>query len=296
MGFIDGTIPYPTTTDSSLAAPSSSTPILTPIQWTQQDQTIMSMLISSLTEDVLPLIVGTTTSREVWNVLEQALVSPSNTRILNLHFRLQNLFQNEKSISQYLHEAKTLSNELATAGRPLPLADLNIYVFKGLRSDFKNLVTTLSARSEPVSFSELHALLLSHEFIHGDPLSHVHVTNTPPEVNPSANLTYHTEQYNSCSSNHPQRSRGRAHNSSSFTRHPCSKCQICRSTSRSAAYCHQRYAAPNYNAPPTSSYHTVNIAYYPSLPTPTNPHILPHSSTPSVASHHWYPDPVRLTM
>lgn len=47
---------------------------------------------------------------------------------------------------------------LAAAERPLNIVDFNIYVFKGLRSDFKDLVTTLTARADTVSYSELHSL------------------------------------------------------------------------------------------------------------------------------------------
>ncbi|KAH0784936.1 hypothetical protein KY290_004534 [Solanum tuberosum] len=43
-------------------------------------------------------------------------------------------------------------------------------MFKGLRCELKDIITTLSARQEPVTFGELHRLLLSHEFIHANGL------------------------------------------------------------------------------------------------------------------------------
>lgn len=96
--------------------------------------------------------------------LEAALSSPSNTRILSLHMRLQNLKQDDLTVTQCLHKAKRISDELTAAGRPLCLADQNIYVFKGLRSEFKDIVTTLSARPQKLTFVELHSLFLNHEF------------------------------------------------------------------------------------------------------------------------------------
>ena len=56
-----------------------------------QDQTLLSMLVSSLSEEVLPIIVGLDTSREVWYALESTLASPSTTRKLNLPLQLQSL-------------------------------------------------------------------------------------------------------------------------------------------------------------------------------------------------------------
>ena len=53
--------------------------------WIDQDQTLMSLLIASLSEEVLPLVVGLTRSNEIWQSLEAALASPSHTHILQLH-------------------------------------------------------------------------------------------------------------------------------------------------------------------------------------------------------------------
>jgi len=59
-----------------------------------------------------------------------------------------------------------LFDELAAAGRPLSMEDFNLYVFCGLRGEFRDQVTTLSTRAEPVSYTDLHSLLLTHEFLH----------------------------------------------------------------------------------------------------------------------------------
>ena len=151
----------------------------------------MSMLISSLTKEVIPIIVSAQTSREVWTVLESTLASPLNTQILNLQYQLQSLEQNEKTVSQYLAHAKTLADYLAAASRPLPLVDFNVYVFKGLRPEFKDIVTTLSSRPEPVTYFEFHASLLTHEFIHGDSISNLQVSaSSTDQPTPIANVTY----------------------------------------------------------------------------------------------------------
>jgi len=73
---------------------------------------------------------------------------------------------NDSTVSAYLQHAKMLFDELAAAGRPLSMEDFNLYVFCGLRGEFRYLVTTLSTRAEPVSYTDLHSLLLTHEFLH----------------------------------------------------------------------------------------------------------------------------------
>lgn len=143
-------------------------PLVQIIAWTQQYQLLMSLLISSLSEEVLPIIVGSTTSHEIWDTLEKSLASASQTRVLHLTCCLQSIRQRDRSVTAFLHEAKTLADELNAAGKPLSRAEFNLYIFKELHSNFKDLVTTLASRPDHVSFSELHSLLLSHEFLHND--------------------------------------------------------------------------------------------------------------------------------
>jgi len=39
-------------------------------------------------------------------------------------------------------------------------------VFRGLRNDFKDLVTSLFTKADPSSYTDLHSSLLTHEFLH----------------------------------------------------------------------------------------------------------------------------------
>jgi hypothetical protein len=65
-----------------------------------------------------------------------------------------------------MQNAKDLFDELAAAGRPISLEDFNLYVFRGLRGEFKDLVTSLITKVEPLSYADLHSHLLTHEFLH----------------------------------------------------------------------------------------------------------------------------------
>ena len=126
----------------------------------------MSALLSYLSVDVLHLVVDCSTSHCVWRTLEKALASPSNSRIMQLHGSFQDLRQGDASVSMYMQQAKSLFDELAAAGRPMSLEDFNLYVFHGLRGEFKDLVTSLITKAEPLSYADLHSHLLTHEFLH----------------------------------------------------------------------------------------------------------------------------------
>lgn len=52
--------------------------------WVQQDQAILSMIISSLSKKVMHLAVGRSMSKQVWNSIEKGLPSSSQARALRL--------------------------------------------------------------------------------------------------------------------------------------------------------------------------------------------------------------------
>jgi hypothetical protein len=166
------------------------------LRWKQQDRLILSALLSSLSMEVLHLVVDCPTSRSVWHTLEQALASTSNSRIMQLHGSLQDLRQGDDLVTQFLQKAKALFDELAAADRPISLADFKLYVFRGLRGEFKDLVTSLVTSADPLPYADLLSHLLTHEFIHKS--SHlsmgsaaIHAPLLPiPNIPPSALLSH----------------------------------------------------------------------------------------------------------
>jgi hypothetical protein len=115
---------------------------------------------------VLHLVVDCQTSSSVWRTLKQALAFTFNSRIIQLHGSLQDLQQGDESVTQFMQKAKALFDELAAADRPFSLKDFNLYVFRGLRGVFKDLVTSLVTKAKPLSYTNLHSHLLMHEFLH----------------------------------------------------------------------------------------------------------------------------------
>lgn len=180
--FVDGTSTcLPFHLESAAVSSSSFNPAY--LTWKQQDHLIMSALLSSLLVEVLYLVVDCNTSHNIWRTLETALASPSNSRIMQLHSSFQELRQHDDSASTYLQKAKALFDELVAAGRPISLAEFNLYVFRGLRSEFKDLVTSLSTKADPISYTDLHSSLLTHEFLHKAALQPA--VTTPLLPNPS---------------------------------------------------------------------------------------------------------------
>jgi hypothetical protein len=60
-----------------------------------------------------------------------------------------------------MQHAKSLFDELTTAGRPFSLKDFTLYIFHGLHGEFKDLVTSLVTKAKLLSYADLHNHLWS---------------------------------------------------------------------------------------------------------------------------------------
>jgi hypothetical protein len=65
-----------------------------------------------------------------------------------------------------MQKPKALFDELVAVGWFVSLEDFNLYVFRGLQGEFKDLVISLVTNVEPLSYVDLHSHLLTHEFFH----------------------------------------------------------------------------------------------------------------------------------
>jgi hypothetical protein len=65
-----------------------------------------------------------------------------------------------------------LADDMASSGKPLDDEDIVSYILAGLDEEYNSVVTTLVARSDPVSVAEAYAQLLHYEqrqsLLHGD--------------------------------------------------------------------------------------------------------------------------------
>ncbi|XP_042490069.1 uncharacterized protein LOC122070037 [Macadamia integrifolia] len=180
----------------------------------EKDASIMSLLTISLSDDGLFLALGCTTNKEIWDAIHVVYSSTSTTCILSLHVALQNLIDKpDKTITQFLHHAKALSDELATIGKPLPLEDFNIHIFRSLRNEYQSLVLTMMAQSDLIRYTELHGLLMSHEFF---------LHSFRAIMDPLADASVHLSQQGRGNSSPWGHSRGRGFGrSNTFAHNPC---------------------------------------------------------------------------
>lgn len=151
LDFLEGSNPVPAVSSSAYRL------------WFRQDNLIRNALIASADPTIAPTIASSKTSKQAWDYLHTTYANKSQTRIYTLRDILAKLSKDEKSVTDYLREIRTVSDELATAGAPVDTAELVVKILSGLGSDYKEISAAIRARDNPISFEELQDKLVDHE-------------------------------------------------------------------------------------------------------------------------------------
>jgi hypothetical protein len=237
-------------------------------KWFQRDQLLLGWIVSSLSEEVIPYVVGLDNSYDVWQALLHAFGSGSSARQVQIHLALQELTFADKIMAQFLKEAKLISNELAAAGTPLGKAEFNANIFRLLPTEYHPIIADVSARNDRLSFHELLGKLIAHEILLQS--SRRLITAT---VNMTSHSTFHyinngNNKRNNNSSNQQQGQRGNRR----FFKTPCQKCGL---RNDSAKWCRNLYEK-NTGTPTTNM--IVKQSSKPFRLVPRHCYISPHGS------------------
>ncbi|XP_010273170.1 PREDICTED: uncharacterized protein LOC104608783 [Nelumbo nucifera] len=160
MGYIDGSIRPPS---KYIGEGINST--LNPefALWEQQDQLLLSWILSPLTEGILAQVVGHNTSKAVWDALSRLFASKSRARTVQLHFELMHLKKGNLTMADYLQKAMLIVDSLASIGEILSDAEIIQYILAGVGPDYEAFVTILLLRHDDYSLEEIQAFLINHE-------------------------------------------------------------------------------------------------------------------------------------
>ncbi|KAL9251846.1 Retrovirus-related Pol polyprotein from transposon RE1-like protein [Drosera capensis] len=164
LGIVDGTIGAPetmltvTTTDGATQVPNPAYQ-----NWLQQDQSVLSILLSSLSHDVLGRVLTLSTSYDVWVALERMFASQSRARIMHIRRQLAMIQKKNLSMTTYFNKVKSLADALGSCGKVLPEEDIVTYILTGLDTTYDPIVISLTTREDPVSLNDAYAHLLAFE-------------------------------------------------------------------------------------------------------------------------------------
>ncbi|KAF5180470.1 Copia-like polyprotein/retrotransposon, partial [Thalictrum thalictroides] len=125
-------------------------------KWITTDQLLLSWLNATLIEEVLAEVVGLSTSKDVWEKLENTFSQRSKAREYQLKQELQNCRQQQgESVHDFLRRFKRISDSLAAIGQPISDEDKVVCVLNGLLPAYDAFVTSVFARPPVPPYDEL---------------------------------------------------------------------------------------------------------------------------------------------
>ncbi|RVW50500.1 Retrovirus-related Pol polyprotein from transposon TNT 1-94 [Vitis vinifera] len=151
------------------------------LEWEQQDQLLLSWLLSSVSESILPRLVGCDTSSLLWGRLEQYFASQTRAKAKQFKTQLQHTKKRGSTIDEYLAKIKVCVDSLASVGVSLSTKDHVESILDGLPNDYESFVTSVILRNDDFSVEEIEALLMAHE-------SRVEKNNSSLDSSPSAHV------------------------------------------------------------------------------------------------------------
>lgn len=165
-GYLDGSVPVPEETLTVTNMEKKTTETMTNpayVQWISQDQQVLGYLLNSLSKEILTQVATKTTAAGVWRAIQDMFSSQSRARVTNLRVALATTKKGNMSTAAYFAKMKALGDEFATTGRVLDEEEMVSYILTGLDMDYNPLVSSIVARTDPISVSDLYAQVLNYD-------------------------------------------------------------------------------------------------------------------------------------
>ncbi|KAL8503544.1 hypothetical protein ACS0TY_022323 [Phlomoides rotata] len=131
--------------------------------WCKKNDRVVSLLLSSLTEEAVSEVVGLTDAREVWPALESAFAPSSPSHAHQLRDELQFLRRGTSSVVNFTRTFQNLCHQLAAIGQPVTGADKCRWFLRGLGLQFRTFADVRLANTPQLSFRELISQARYHE-------------------------------------------------------------------------------------------------------------------------------------
>ena len=109
------------------------------------------------------MVVGLSTSQEVWNKLEERFTCTARANVLNLKLKLQSIKKGNETVSSLLQRIKTVKDKLSAVGVQSDHEELLHVILKGLPKKYAPFASTIRTRDRILSLEKLLMLLQTEE-------------------------------------------------------------------------------------------------------------------------------------
>ncbi|KAH0635920.1 hypothetical protein KY285_035606 [Solanum tuberosum] len=129
----------------------------------RQDHLIRSVMVASLSPEIIPFVTDDKTSYALWQNLATTYAKPSRARIMSLREDLNTIQKGNLSITVYLQKIKEICTKLASVGVHISVDKVFLHVVHGLPFEYDIIASALRARETAITLQELHDKLTDFE-------------------------------------------------------------------------------------------------------------------------------------
>ena len=245
--------------------------------WWHQDQQVLSLIVTSLSESILSCVVGKNTTKEAWLALSKHCSSTNPSHIMHLHSRLHNTQKGTRSVTDFVQDIQRMCDELAVVKHPVQ-ESVSVYsLLRGLGSTYSAFCAGISSNLSNICFDDVVSQINSYEELirSTNPNKDHSATDFPPTANQTQVAS--SDRGRGCNTGRNGHSRGR--NSGRYT----PRCQLCGQYGHRVLECRESFNKMfhgHQNSPTAQTTQAFSQAYNLNL------------NTSNLTQDHsqWYPD------
>jgi len=131
--------------------------------WMKKNKEVLSIIILTVSTDILPSIKGEKNAKSVWDKLKERYEGIAEERVIDLVFDLNTIKKrSNESIDGYLSRFESLVQEISQLGKQLTDREQIRYIIEGLPSFYDPVVNPILT-NRTIKFNELRQMLLTFE-------------------------------------------------------------------------------------------------------------------------------------
>ncbi|GMI65053.1 hypothetical protein HRI_000174600 [Hibiscus trionum] len=161
----------------------------------EQDGALATWLLSTVSESVLPNLIGLSTASDIWNTRHRLYSSKTTSRLMSYRRLLHTQKKGDLTMHEYLMKIKSVCDNLASSGERISEQEHITAILNGLSSDYDSVITVITASPSSSDLSFVSSILLDAEARHSNPI---------PSISASAHVvTQHSTSTQGSTPPHP---------------------------------------------------------------------------------------------
>ncbi|KAK8540679.1 hypothetical protein V6N13_026995 [Hibiscus sabdariffa] len=126
----------------------------------EQDGALATWLLSTVSESVLPHLIGLNTASEIWNTLHRIYSGKTTSRLMYFRRSLHSQKKGELSMKDFLMKIKSICDNLASCGEVISEHEQITAILNGLPPEYESVITVLTAGATSSTVNSVQTILL----------------------------------------------------------------------------------------------------------------------------------------